>query len=182
MDQFLNKVFWGDALRLLRRLPTHSIDACITDAMYGTAKNCRYDWGPDPAKGNPEQHWMYHEPIYRECLRVLKPDGILAWGQGCKFLSCFDDWFGPHRVWSPLCRALGLSLNFHPNTWVVQTREGHPIEHPNKMVVYVDRKGLVPFKKVHPCPKPIEEMAFMIELLTKPGQIVLDCFCGTPCV
>jgi DNA modification methylase len=176
IEDFTNKVFHGDARRLLRALPSASIDAVITDAMYGTAKNCRYEWGLDPARGDPVKHWQYHEPIYRDCLRVLKPGGVLAWGQGVKFLPQFENWFGPHRIWSPLCTAHGL--NFFPNAWVVQTREKQPIEHPNDMLVRVDRSAFVPLKKLHPCPKPVEELRLLISALTKPGQIVLDCCCG----
>lgn len=73
IDRFVNRVFHGDALKLLQVLPTASVDAVITDPMYGTAKNCLYDWGVDPARGDPERHWFYHEPIYQECRRVLKP-------------------------------------------------------------------------------------------------------------
>ena len=40
MNRFINKVFNGDALDLLRVIPTASIDDVIADAMYGTA-NCR---------------------------------------------------------------------------------------------------------------------------------------------
>lgn len=175
MNRFVGKVFHGVALDLLRVLPSASVDAVITDAMYGVA-NVRYEWGPDPAKGDPKKHWAYHEPIYQECRRVLRPGGILAWGQGFKSAPHFADWFGPHRVWSPLCRAHGL--NFVPNTWVVQTTERQPVEHPNDMLVWVDRSEFVPLKKLHPCPKPLEEMRFLLGALTKPGQIVLDCFCG----
>src|SRR5262249_26221538 len=176
IEPFLNTVFHEEALDLLEVLPTASIDMVIADAMYGTAKNCRYDWGLDPARGDPVKHWPYHQPIYEECRRVLRPGGILAWGQGFKFIPHFDNWFGPHRVWSPICRAHGL--NFNPNAWVVQTRERQPVEHPNNMIVPVDRNLFVPLKKLHPCPKPVEEMAFLIDALTKPGEIILDCFCG----
>lgn len=176
IDRYLGKVFCANALDLLRTMPVESVDTVIADAMYGVAKNCRYDWGPDPARGDPVKHWQYHEPIYRECLRVLKPAGVLAWGQGFKFIRRLADWFGPHRVWSPLCVAHGL--NVIPNVWVVQTRERRPIEHPNDMIVRVDRNIFVPLKKLHPCPKPVEELEFMIRSLTELGQIVLDCFCG----
>ncbi len=176
MNRFINKVFRGDALDLLRRLPTATIDAVLTDAMYGTARNCRYDWGFDPARGDPVKHWLYHDPMYAECRRVLKPGGVLAWGQGFKFVPHFANWFGPHRIWSLICWTHGL--NFIPNTWVVQTKERLPVDHPNNMLVYVDRKLFVPLKEFHPCPKPVEEMAFLIAALTKPGDLVLDCFCG----
>jgi site-specific DNA-methyltransferase (adenine-specific) len=88
----------------------------------------------------------------------------------------FDAWFGRHRIWSPICGAPGL--NFNPSAWIVQTREGEPIEHPNNMLVWVDRSIFGPLKKLHPCPKPVEEMRFLIDALTKPGEIILDCFCG----
>lgn len=176
IENFANKVYYGDAQRLLRALPTASLDAVITDAMYGTSRHVRYEWGVDPAKGDPVRHWQYHEPIYRECLRVLKPGGILAWGQGVRFMPHFENWFGPHRIWSPLCTAHGL--NYVPNVWVVQTRGKKPVEHPNDMLVRVERSSFVPLKKLHPCPKAVEELELLISALTTPGQIILDCFCG----
>src|SRR5262249_28824270 len=148
--------FHDNALDLLLAMPSGSVDAVVADAMFGTAKNVRYLWGVDPARGDYRKHWNYHAPIYQECRRVLKSGAILAWGQGFKFIPYFDNWFGPHRVWSLLCTSHGL--NFMPNTWVVQTREQRPIDHPNDMVVRVDRDLFAPLKQHHPCPKPVEEM------------------------
>jgi DNA modification methylase len=176
MERFLNKVFCGDARRLLAALPTASIDAVIADAMYGTAKGYAYEWGCDPANGNPDLHWRYHEPLYKECLRVLKPGGVLAWGQGAKFCRHFHRWFGGHRLWTlTRFRMRGKSATGH--TWVVQSREQQPIEFPQRdsLVIYEDMGKLT---KLHPCPKPVEELQFIVESLTKPGDIVLDCFCG----
>ena len=48
----------------------------------------------------------------------------------------------------------------------------------NNMLVQVDRRSYHPLKALHPCPKSVEEMIFLIESLTKPGQVILDCFCG----
>lgn len=173
---FLNTVLHADALEALLAMPTGCVDVVMADAMYGTAKNFRYHWGVDPARGDPRKHGALNAPILQECRRVLKPGGILSWGQGFKFIPYFDNWFGPHRVWSPICTAQGMS--FTPNTWVVQTREQQPLDHPNNMLVRVNRQLFVPLKLLHPCPKPVEEMRFLIGALTKPGQIILDCFCG----
>jgi hypothetical protein len=46
------------------------------------------------------------------------------------------------------------------------------------MLVRVDGQLFAPLKKRHPCQKAVEEMRFLIAALTKPGQVVLDCFCG----
>jgi DNA modification methylase len=179
MERFIGKVFHADARRLLAALPDRSIDAVITDAMYGTAKRCQYDWGFDPANGDPVRHWQYHQPIFRECLRVLKPQGALAWGQGGKFVCHFRRWFGGHRVWT-LTRFADTALIAVGNIWVVQTKEQQPIEFPHRdSLVMVQRSSYLPLRKLHPCPKPVEEMKFLIESLTQPGQIVLDCCCGT---
>lgn len=174
LTPFINQVVCGDAIELFPLIPLASIDAVITDPMFG--KKCVYDSGPDPAKGNPFKHWQYHLPFYQHCRRVLKPGGILAWAQGFQFSSFYDKWFGPHRCWTPLCRGRGF--NFPPLYWVVQSKEQEPIEHPNNMLVQVDRRSYHPLKALHPCPKSVEEMIFLIESLTKPGQVILDCFCG----
>jgi DNA modification methylase len=33
--------------------------------------------------------------------------------------------------------------------------------------------------KLHPCPKAVEEMLFLVDALTSPGQVVLDPFAGS---
>lgn len=57
IENFINKVFCNDARLLLQKLPTASIDAVMTDAMYGTAKWLRYEWSIEPARGDPVKHW-----------------------------------------------------------------------------------------------------------------------------
>jgi hypothetical protein len=60
---------------------------------------------------------------------------------------------------------------------VVQTQDRRPVPFPDKdSLVFYDRLG--PLKTRHPCPKPVEEMLWLVEALTRPGEIVLDCFCG----
>jgi DNA modification methylase len=184
-NPFVNKVFPCDALDLLARMPAQSIDACIADPMYGTVSNIKckpggpsdYDWGYDPAQGDPVKHWQYHQPIYRECIRILRPGGILAWAQGIKFLEHVQEWFGGHRTWL-IGRRPRRQKFVSAHLWVVQTREREPVEMPSyDPIIIYDR--LHPGKgKAHPCPKPVEELAYMIEALTKPGDIILDCFCG----
>jgi DNA modification methylase len=178
LNGFVGEVFAMNALRLLRALPTASIDACISDPMYGVKKGLRYASCCDPGEGDPDRHWAYHKPIYEECLRVLRPGGVLAWAQGGKFFRHFGKWFGGHRVWT-LTRFADTALIAVGNVWIVQTRERQAIEFPTKdSLVICNRSEMLKLKKYHPCPKPVEEIEFLIETITKPGQVVLDCFCG----
>jgi site-specific DNA-methyltransferase (adenine-specific) len=173
LPRFLGKIFHGDALRLLRLIPDGSIDACIADSMYGTAQECRYDWGLDPGQGDAARHWAYHQPIYQQCLRVLRPGGLLAWAQGVNFCPHFREWFGDHGLWTPMrLRRRGRQATSH--LWVVQTKERRAVPN-NGGVVVVDR---LPPAHWHPCPKLTEEMAWLLEHLTRPGQTVLDPFSG----
>ena len=176
MNQFVNKVFYADARQLLAKLPDESIDAVITDAMYGTSKNCEYEWGFDPAFGDPELHWEYHQPIYEECRRVLKPGAPLAWAQGAKFCEHFRSWFGDHRLWT-LTRFRQSGHKATGHTWIVQTKEQKPIPFPDRDALVIFEK-IGPIRKLHPCIKVVEELEFLVESLTKPNDIVLDCFCG----
>ncbi len=172
MNRFLNKVFCSDALKLLGAMTTVSVDAAISDPMYGA--NTVYDWGVDPARGDPATHWIYHEPIYQECRRVLKPGGVLAWAQSLRFSDYYQDWFGGHRKWT-LLRRNGQRVGGH--VWIVQTREQQPIDCATDCIV--DCVPMGSLKRLgHNCIKPVEELLFMVENLTKPGQVVLDCFCG----
>jgi phage N-6-adenine-methyltransferase len=198
LQRFLGRVFYADALDLLRRLPTNSIDAVITDPMYGACKNTTkdpriafrgapYDWGPDPSNGDPVKHGAYHRPRHEECRRVLKPGGVLAWASSPKYAGQKGDgkyaglnkeWFGPHTEWV-LNRRCRRSCLWSSHLWLVQTKEQEPITVPSCGVIYHDRKPQMPKGyKPHPCSKPWEELAVVVGALTKPGDVLLDCFCG----
>lgn len=70
-------VFLGDALELLRTLPSESIDSIVTDPPAGISFMGR-EW--DHHKGGRDQWVAWLTEITRECLRVLKPGGhALFW-------------------------------------------------------------------------------------------------------
>lgn len=70
-------VFHGDALELLRTLPSESIDSIVTDPPAGISFMGR-EW--DHHKGGRDQWVAWLTEITRECLRVLKPGGhALFW-------------------------------------------------------------------------------------------------------
>lgn len=177
---YLNDVWTCHALDLLTRLPDTYIDAVISDPMYGIAskpsRHSSYDWGPEPFHGDPAEWWAYHRPIYQECRRVLKPGGRLAWAMGCKFREHFQGWFGGYRIWS-FARHFLKGRNAFGHIWLVQTREQTPIGFPDADSLIIVRPRPA-WRLKHPCPKHPEELLFMVEHLTQPSEIVLDCFAG----
>jgi DNA modification methylase len=181
VKRFINKVFHEDARRLLDALPDAVIDSVIADPMYGVSKRrsplTRYTWGFDPCDGDPDKWWAYHQPIYEGCRRVLKPGGTLAWAMGYKFRDHFASWFGDHRVWA-FSRHKKSGVNAFGHVWVVQTKEQQPVRFPDRdAMIYMDSKPSL--LKLHPCPKSLPEMLFMVEALTQPAELVLDVFAGT---
>jgi site-specific DNA-methyltransferase (adenine-specific) len=164
----------------LPQLDSESVDAVVCDPMYGVAstprKGSTYGFGPEPFDGTAEAWWRYHEPIYRECRRVLKPGGRLSWAMGCKFRHHFRSWFGGYRIWSTT-RYYRQGMNAFGHVWLTQNREQRPVRFPDRdSLIICERKPA--WRNQHPCPKPVREMEFYVRHLSKPGDVVLDCFCG----
>jgi len=95
---------------------------------------------------------------------------------GCKFRDHFPDWFGGYRIWS-FTRFLHGGMNAFGHIWLVQTREQQPVPFPDKdsLIIMRTKPELL---NLHPCPKAVEEMVFLVEHLTQPDDIILDCFAG----
>jgi site-specific DNA-methyltransferase (adenine-specific) len=109
---YLNLVGVGDSLEYLRQIPDNSIDSIVTDPPYGLGKPppphevlAAWTKGEDyKAKGtgflgNTWDVFVPGPPIWRECLRVLKPGGLLVaffgtrtydWGTLAIRLAGFD--------------------------------------------------------------------------------------------
>jgi DNA modification methylase len=87
--------------------------------------------------------------------------------------------FGPHTEWV-LGRRCRKQLQFSAHLWLVQMRERQPYQgHLESPLIFYDKKAQMPKGyKPHPCSKPVEELLVVVSQLTKPGDVVLDCFCG----
>jgi site-specific DNA-methyltransferase (adenine-specific) len=174
----INTVHACDARELLAQVPDKAIDLVAVDPMFGVGEFL-YDWGPDFIRGSPKRYWAYHEPFYQELRRVLRPGGALAWSVGYTFKPYYRSWFGGCREWTFNC-PLRTRYGHHQyaRTWLVQTREQEPINFPARDSVLLGHNTKREILKLHPCPKLVAEMRFLVEELSLPGDVVLDCFCG----
>lgn len=179
----------GDTLEVLRTLPDDSVDAVITDPPYNVGKDYG-DGHDDKLAASDYEAWM--REVLGECARVsrdavvwtpgttnvLNTLGLIA-GTGLRFHRLLgwhkkefagDKWNGgPAMCWEPVvwCSTIEKpQFNKRFGTWgrdffVVGATHGDP------------------FAKLHPCPKPLPVMKWLVGLFVPPGGTVLDPFVGT---
>ncbi len=80
------KIYVGDALECLKKLPDNSVDCCITSPPYWGLR----DYGVGGQLGlekTPEEHIAALVKVFREVHRVLKPEGTLWVNYGDTYAS-----------------------------------------------------------------------------------------------
>jgi site-specific DNA-methyltransferase (adenine-specific) len=139
---FENRILWGDCLRVMKRIPSASVDLVLTDPPYivnYTARDGRRVANDDNSR------WL--KPAFAEVYRLLKPDCFAicfyGWNQAEKFL---DGWkaagFTPvgHFIWvKRYASKTGFTEARHEQAYLLA--KGHPARprHPPKDVLYTWR-------------------------------------------
>ena len=73
---FVNRIFCGNAVDVLRSFPAESVNMCVTSPPY----YCLRDYGIEAQIGNEQTPYEYIQNlllVFEEVKRVLKPDGTL---------------------------------------------------------------------------------------------------------
>ena len=74
IDAILNVILKGDALEVLKKIPSESVDMCITSPPYWSLR----DYGDENQLGNEKTFEEYLDKlvnVYKEVYRVLKNTG-----------------------------------------------------------------------------------------------------------
>jgi site-specific DNA-methyltransferase (adenine-specific) len=186
-DQIL---YHGDVLEVLRTLPAESVDAVITDPPYNVGKD--YGEGHDDRLDGPAYSAWLRE-VLDECRRVTR-DGVIftpgtrnlydaAWNvDALEGLALYrtlawhkvefagDKWRGgPAMCWEPILWCSTQTKPYYRKTFGTWGRD----------FLVVPATHGDPFAKVHPCPKPLRVMKWLVGLFVPDGGLVLDPFCGT---
>lgn len=172
--RFLDKVWCVRAEKLIAALPLGRIDLVLNDPLWGVGT--KYQWGREASKPGP--HWDYLGPIYDSWFPLLKPTGHSVCFQATNYLNYYPQWFGDHEIFFLLKRIKGgCRWQWKPDFGVVQTaqRTRPQLKTNVCMVDYHPIEDYIP----HLCFKPLKGIMFLIEMLTKPGDIVFDPFCGS---
>lgn len=202
-EEFVNRIFEGDCLEIMKQLPSNSIDMVLCDLPYGTTQN-KWDC------------LIPLDMLWKEYKRIVKDDGaIVLTSQGiftATLILSNPSMFRYKWIWEKskstnFLNAKKQPLRKHEDVCVFykkqpvynpQMLEGEPYDkgvrknqlsgsygdfHP----VHVQSDGkryptdIVYFKTaesegkvIHPTQKPVELGKYMVRTYTNPGAIILD--------
>jgi len=89
-QDFINKVIWGDALEIMKKIPNESIDMAITSPPYYGLRDYGIK-GQLGLEGDPDEYIKKLVMIFRELKRILKKSGSL-------YLNLGDVYYSPNIV------------------------------------------------------------------------------------
>lgn len=176
--EFADKIICGDAQRVLQRFPSESVNLVVTDPPF--IVNYRPRNG-DYVTGDRSATWV--EPAFKEIYRVMKKDSLCVSSYGW---HCADTFFSAwrkagficvgHIVWVKPYSSGKRFLSYHHEQAVLLAK-GSPAL-PTKPL-----KDVLPYEytgnKLHPTQKPVSSLLPLIKVFSRPGDIVLDPFCGS---
>jgi site-specific DNA-methyltransferase (adenine-specific) len=177
----MHRIIRGDALRLLPRQPAESAQLLLVDPPYGV--RYRSTLGERVLNDDRPFIWWLHEAY-----RLTAPGGSLV---------CFTRWdvaevfrlaielagfrVRSQVVWHKPGGGMGdTRQQFAPShevAWfAVKGKFAFPAGRPMSVTTHVVPRGPT---RTHPCQKPVSLLVELIEATTRPGDLVLDPFCGT---
>ena len=170
----LNYIDNIDCLDGLRQIPDKSVDLIVTDPPYGkkmdkgaagfgVAKGRRYSGNWDAAIPAPE--------YFKEMLRVAKNVVIFGGNYFCHLLPPTNGWI----FWDKK-GEIPFKNPFSDGELIYTSFKG-----PLKKITFKQQGFITDSKdkRCHPTQKPSELVCQLIELYSKPGDVVLDPFMGS---
>lgn len=168
----------GDCLEIMRGMADKSVDAVITDPPFGI--NFAYATHDD----DPELYEALMIAFVAEAQRLVGDGPVFVWQA---MLNC-DKW---HRWFPPgfrLFAACKSFVQYRPTpvqySWDPVVFWGKPKVDPSVYAKDYHEQRLAPFganreRINHPCPRPLEQVQYVVELVTTMGMTVLDPFAGS---
>lgn len=174
-----NRVIHGDCIKLMRRLPTASVDFVLTDPPYLVRYRDRS--GRTVANDDNRGHWL--TPAFAEMHRLLKPGtfcvSFYGWNEADKFIGAWRD--AGFRIVGHLVfrKAYASSTRFlahrHEQAYLLAKGDARMPKVPLGDVLDFPYTG----NRLHPTQKPLEILKPLVDTFCRPGGLVLDPFCGS---
>lgn len=173
-----NTVLHGDCINQMQRLPAGSVDFILTDPPYLV----RYrDRSGRKVANDDNSRWL--QPAFDEMARVLKPNAFMVcfygWNEVDTFFAAWRS--AGFRIIGHMvfCKSYASSRRFlqHTHEQAYLLALGNPPV-PTKPMIDVLPWDYT-YNKLHPTQKPLRPLKLLIEAFSKPGDLVLDPFCGS---
>jgi site-specific DNA-methyltransferase (adenine-specific) len=178
-------IYHGDALDVLRHLPSGSVDAVITDPPYGTQPKSGGYGRKNQRILNDTQPFIW---FLWDAFRIVKEGGCLVCS--CRW-DVEDVWkmaieaagfqVRSQVVWDRVVHGMGdLSASFAPQHDVIWFATKGRFAFPNGRPKSVLRHQRAASKALlHPTEKPVGLMVDLLRATVPPGGIVVDPFMGS---
>jgi len=177
-DRLLGRVTRGDCIDVMKRIPSGAVDLIVTDPPYLV----RYlDRSGRSVKNDDNDAWL--DPAFAQMHRVLKDN---------RFCVSFCPWNKVDRFTAGW-RAAGFHAVGHiifPKKYASSSRfvryqheEAYLLAKGNPPLPGSPPPDVIPWtytgNKLHPTQKPVGIFMPLIEAFSRPGDVVLDPFCGS---
>lgn len=173
-----NTIFQGDCIATMRRFERGSVDFILTDPPYITHYR-----GRDGRTVANDDNARWLRPAFNQMHRILKPGGFCVSFYGWNKVDLFmDAWRSAgfrvvgHLVFRKQYASSSRFLRYeHEQAYLLAKGEVAPPSHPIPDVIDFAYTG----NRLHPTQKPVPALRPLIECFTRPGDLVLDPFCGS---
>jgi site-specific DNA-methyltransferase (adenine-specific) len=177
-DCLLNTVIHGDCVEAMQRLDAASVDSILTDPPYITHYR---DRSGRTVVNDDNDAWL--APAYAQMHRVLRPDSFCVsfygWGKTDRFMAAWRNAgfrISGHIVFRKRYTSSTFFLQYrHEQAYLLTKGRPPPPASPPADVIDWTHTG----NRLHPTQKPVGILRPLIEAFTKPGDTVLDPFCGS---
>lgn len=173
-----NRILEGDCLEILRTLPDGSVDLVLTDPPYGVNYHDRTGRGIENDNGVE-----IVSAAFRDLYRVLKPNTFCVSFYGWSNVDLlFRSWraagFRPvgHLVWPKRYSSSSGFVEYrHEQAYLLAKGSPRRPEHQISDVQPWQYTG----NHLHPTEKAVSVLRPLIEVFSKPNDVVLDPFSGS---
>lgn len=175
---YLDTVLHGDCLQLLPTFPAESVDFVLVDPPYLAAYKSR-DGRTVPNDNNDA--WL--NPAFAALYRVLRRDSFAVsfygWPHADKFQTAYRQAgfrIVGHFVFPKRYTSSTRYVRYqHEAAYLLAKGDPSPPDYaPGDVIDWTYSRN-----RLHPTQKPVQVLLPLIEAFSRPGEVVLDSFCGS---
>lgn len=182
IQDIINQVHCADALEFLRELPDGCVDLCLVDPPYGIGESSK----KNDSRGRPSAKWpngkatdygKYNwdqkrtSPEVIHAIRRVSRNQII-WGG-----NYYADLLPPSSCWIYWDKRTSGDFADGELAWTSFQSAVRSFTWMWNGLIQQDQRNKE--QRVYPCQKPIKLGIWLLKNHAKPGQVVMDCYCGS---